>query len=73
MLICLRDVPKTERHLLFCTDPRLDGRPRKRRRRGRRRVRVGSPLSAQQQTADRVMTVPVATGFDAAAMTVGVA
>ena len=46
MFIQLRDIPQYERHLLFCTDPRLDGRPRNRRRRARRRARVSGPPAA---------------------------
>ena len=80
MLICLRDVPQSERHLLFCTDPRLEGLPRRRRHRARRRSRVNhranaptsTPISssaiAHKDPAHARILVPLAADFDAAGM-----
>ncbi|RMF80071.1 MAG: hypothetical protein D6744_08540 [Planctomycetota bacterium] len=72
VLICLRDVPQSERHLLFCTDPRLDGRPRRRRQRAGRGSRVKHGAHAPVITPkcdlafEHRIVVPLAAGFDAA-------
>ena len=73
MLISLSEVPRRERHLLYCSDPRIDGRPRKRRRRFRHRAAINRSIAFLGEKVDPLLTTPVAAGFDAAGNTVGVA
>ena len=70
MLISIHDVPRYERHLLFCS--KLD--PRKPRRRRRRARMEPAPDDQPGECApDAPHLALFAAGFDAAGMTLGVA
>jgi len=74
MLISIHDVPRYERHLLFCSklDPR---KPRRRRRHARIEPALDDrPFSMTDAQADEVLNlIPIAAGFDAVGTGVGAA
>jgi len=70
MLISIHDVPRYERHLLFCS--KLD--PRKPRRRAPTAVPSGHNQAESEALAvESTAMIRVAAGFNAAGMTLGVA
>lgn len=73
MLIRLSEIPRRERHLLYSSDPRLDGRPRRRRRRFRHRAAINRSLATVGEQVDLLMPIPVAAGLNAAGDAMGLA
>jgi len=71
MLISLSEVPRRERHLLYCSDPRIEGRPRKRRRRLRHRAALNRSIAPLGERIDLLLPIPAAAGFDAAGNALG--
>ena len=73
MIIPLREVPRYERHLLFCSNLTPRRRSRRRRRASCPPTPTGQCAQPKLQATEDATPIPRAAGFDAAGTSVDVA